>query len=87
VPLLVGAIGKFGFPATSIGAALVIVILAIPAILIWVGQPPKRSLPPADAFATAPAPAVRSIAQIRRAAFGSLSFWTITVPFALLLIA
>ena len=87
VPLLVGAIGKFGFPATSIGAALVIVILAIPAILIWVGQPPKRSRPPADAFATAPAPAVRSIAQIRRAAFGSLSFWTITVPFALLLIA
>ncbi|MDH8554812.1 hypothetical protein QIH37_28115, partial [Klebsiella pneumoniae] len=33
VPLLVGAIGKFGFPATSIGAALVIMALAIPAIL------------------------------------------------------
>ena len=87
VPLLVGAIGKFGFPATSIGAALLIMLLAIPAILIWVGQPPKRMLPPADAFAATPPPAVQSIAVIRREAFGSLSFWTITVPFSLLLIA
>jgi len=87
VPLLVGAIGKFGFPATSIGAALLIMLLAIPAILIWVGQLPKRMLPPADAFATTPPPAVQSIAEIRREAFGSLSFWTITVPFSLLLIA
>ncbi len=87
VPLLVGAIGKFGFSATLIGAALVIVIVAVPAILIWVGQPPKRVLPPVDAFATEPPPAVQSIAQMRRAAFGSLSFWTITVPFAMLMIA
>jgi MFS family permease len=87
VPLLVGAIGKFGFPATLIGAALVIVTVAVPAILIWVGQPPKRTLPPADAFATEPPPVVQSIAQIRRAAFGNLSFWTITVPFAMLMIA
>jgi len=86
VPLLVGAIGKFGFSATSIGAALVMLALALPAILIWVGRPPKRALPPADAFDTAP-PAVQTIAQIRRAAFGSLPFWTITVPFALLLVA
>jgi MFS family permease len=86
VPLLVGAIGKFGFSATSIGAALVMIALALPAILIWVGRPPKRALPPVDAFDTAPS-AVQTIAQIRRAAFGSLSFWTITVPFALLLVA
>lgn len=87
VPLLVGAIGKFGFPATSVGAALVIMALAIPVILIWVGRPPKRALPPADVFAAEPAPAARSIAQIRQAAFGSLAFWTITVPFSLLLVA
>lgn len=87
VPLLVAAIGKFGFSATLIGAALVIVAVTIPVILIWVGQPPKRVLPPADAFAAEPPPAVRSIAQIRRAAFGSLQFWTITVPFAMLMIA
>lgn len=87
VPLLVGAIGKFGFSATLTGAAVVIVAIAVPAILIWVGQPPKRALPPADAFATEPPPAVQSIAQMRRAAFGDLSFWTITVPFAMLMIA
>lgn len=87
VPLLVGAIGKFGFPATSIGAALVIMLIAIPAILIWVGQPPKRALPPVDAFDTSPAPAAQSIAQLRSAAFRSLPFWTITVPFSLLLTA
>ncbi|HEX7792289.1 MAG TPA: MFS transporter [Afipia sp.] len=88
VPLLVGAIGRFGFPTTSIGAALLMVAVAVPAVLIWVGQPPvpKRALPPADACGAAPA-AVLSVAQIRHAAFGSLPFWTITVPFSLILIA
>jgi MFS family permease len=86
VPLLVAAIGKFGFSATSTGAALVMIALVVPAILIGVSQPPKRALPPVDAFDTAP-PAAQTIAQIRRAAFGSLPFWTITVPFALLLMA
>ncbi len=85
VPLLVGAIGKFGFSATSIGAALVMIALALPAILLWVGRPPKRVLP--VNIAGEASPAVQTIAQIRRAAFGSLPFWTITVPFALLLVA
>lgn len=87
VPLLVGAVGMFGFSATTIGAAVVMLALAVPAILIWVGQPPKRARPPIDAFDTAPTPVAQSAAQIRRAAFGSLPFWTITVPFALLLVA
>lgn len=90
VPLLVGAIGKFGFPATSIGAALLMVAVAVPAVLIWVGRPPvpKHALPPADARDAAPVPvAILSPAQIRHAAFGSLPFWTITVPFSLILIA
>lgn len=87
VPLLVAAIGRFGFPATSIGAALVMVALVVPAILIWVGRPPKRTRSPVDAFDPAPAPVAQSAAQMRRAAFGSLPFWTITVPFALLLVA
>lgn len=86
VPLLVGAIGRFGFAATLIGAALVIVAVAVPAILLWVGQPPKRALPPADTFDTAPS-AAPSAAQVRNAAFGDLSFWTIVIPFALVLAA
>ena len=87
VPLLVAAIGKFGFPATSFGAALVMLALVVPAVVIWVGRPPKRTLPPLDAFDPAPAPVAQSAAQMRRAAFGSLPFWTITVPFSLLLVA
>jgi MFS family permease len=84
VPLLVGAIGRFGFSATLIGAALVMIALAIPAILIWVGRPPKRA---SHALDRAGPPVAQSIAHIRRAAFGSLPFWTITIPFALLLLA
>jgi len=84
VPLLVAAIGKFGFSATLIGAALVIVALAVPAILIWVGQPPKRTAQHQGGAASA---ATQSATQIRKAAFASLSFWTIAIPFALLLIA
>lgn len=83
VPLLVGAIGKFGFSATLIGAALVIVMLAVPAILFWVGQPPRRVAQSQGVNAAA----TQSAAQIRKAAFGSLSFWTIAIPFALLLVA
>jgi MFS family permease len=87
VPLLVAAIGKFGFSATSIGAALVMLALAVPAIVIWVGRPPRPALPQQAAFGTAPASVAQSAAQLRRAAFGSLPFWTVTVPFALLLMA
>ncbi|CAN5408797.1 hypothetical protein BH10PSE10_BH10PSE10_03710 [soil metagenome] len=84
VPLLVWAIGRYGFSATSIAAALVMIALVVPAILIWVGQPPKRGQPVVAGEAPR---AVQSGAQIRHAAFRSLPFWTITVPFALLLVA
>jgi MFS family permease len=87
VPLLVAAIDRFGFSATTIGAALVMLTLVVPVVLIWVGRPPKRALPPLDAFDPAPAPVAHSAAQLRSAAFGKLPFWTITVPFALLLMA
>lgn len=84
VPLLVSAVGIFGLPATSIGAALVMLALGIPGILIWVGRPPKRA---AASTVSGAAPVALSIAQIRSAAFRDLSFWTITVPFALLMVA
>ena len=84
VPLLVWAIARYGFSTTSIIAGLVMIMLAVPAILIWVGRPPQRK--PLMASGTAVS-ATQSAAQIRNAAFGSLPFWTITVPFALLLLA
>jgi cyanate permease len=83
VPLLVTAIGAFGFSATLIGAAGVMIALAVPALLIFVGDPPRPVRPPGAAAPVAAA----SAAQIRATAFRSLPFWTVTVPFALVLVA
>src|SRR5229473_4494122 len=40
VPLLVAAIGYFGFSGAMIAAAIVMIGLMVPVILIFVGQPP-----------------------------------------------
>ncbi|MBI3701655.1 MAG: MFS transporter [Afipia sp.] len=86
VPLLVAAIGKFGFVGTQLVAGVVMVAVAIPAILLWVGGPPKKALPPLDALDPMPSVA-RSAAQIRSEAFRTLPFWTIVIPFASVLLA
>ncbi|MGN6286597.1 MAG: MFS transporter [Afipia sp.] len=87
VPLMVGAIGAMGFANTVMTVAAVILVLALPAIALWVGHPPGRAMPPTDAFDTRPAPQAQSAGAIRAMAFRSLSFWTITIPFALALVA
>ena len=40
VPLLVAAIGRFGFPGAMVAAAATMLVLIIPVILIFVGRPP-----------------------------------------------
>src|ERR1700730_11396390 len=42
VPLLVAAIGRFGFSGAMISAAIAMLFWGIPVILIFVGQPPDR---------------------------------------------
>src|SRR5437764_13587442 len=42
VPLLVAAIGRFGFSGAMIAAAITMLVLMIPVILIFVGRPPQR---------------------------------------------
>src|SRR5258708_3684145 len=42
VPLLVAAIGGFEFSGALISAAAVMLLLMVPIILIFVGQPPRR---------------------------------------------
>ena len=86
IPLMVWAIGKFGFAPTLIAASLIMIAIAVPAILAWVGEPPKKSLPPIDALDSKPSVALTA-ARIRREAFATLSFWTIVVPFALVLLS
>src|ERR1700710_113282 len=42
VPLIVTAIGRFGFPDAMIAAAIVMVVLLVPVIVVCVGHPPDR---------------------------------------------
>src|SRR5882757_6026724 len=43
VPLLVAAIGSFGFSGAMIAAAIAVVVLMVPVIFIFVGKPPVGS--------------------------------------------
>lgn len=80
VPLMVIAIQSYGFQATmQIGAMLVLIVM-VPAILFGMSQPP--ALVQTSGAAAQPQ---QSSTAVRAAAFRSLPFWTISVPFALVL--
>jgi MFS family permease len=85
VPLLVAAIGHFGFSGAVTTAALVMIALLVPVILLVVGHPPDReriAAMPAAASANDP-----SSLQIRSMAFRDVAFLTLTIAFALVLFA
>jgi MFS family permease len=82
VPLLVAAIGYFGFPGAMVTAAIVMLVLMIPMILIFVGRPPVRDTPAELAALEAPSPS-----RIRRQALRDLAFLSVSIAFALVLFA
>jgi MFS family permease len=82
VPLLVAGIGYFGFPGAMIAAAIVMVVLMVPVILIFVGRPPVLAHTVATAEADAPSPT-----QIRAKAFRDVAFLSVSSAFALVLFA
>ena len=83
VPLLVIAVGRFGFPGAMIAAAIAIVLLVVPVVLIFVGQPPHHLSAAAVAMAQdAPSPT-----QIRRRALRDIGFLSVSIAFALVLFA
>jgi MFS family permease len=83
VPLLVAAIGAFGFPGALMLAAAVMLVLMVPIILIFVGQPPRR-----DSVVTGPAAAdAPSPTRIRSKALRDVAFLTVSIAFALVLFA
>jgi predicted MFS family arabinose efflux permease len=84
VPLLVAAIGHFGFPGAMVVAAAVAVVLMVPVILIFVGRPP---LHPNAAAARASAADAPSATQIRARAFRDIGFLSVSASFALVLFA
>ena len=82
VPLMVTAIGRFGFAQAMIVAAGVMLVVMIPVILLFVGHPPGRSIAAVQAAADAP-----SASQIRKRAFRDVGFLTVSIAFALVLFA
>ena len=82
VPLLVIAIARFGFSTAMTIAAVVMVALVVPAVLLLVGRPPLQS--PGVAVAAAGAP---SATQIRAHALRHIGFLSVTIAFALVLFA
>jgi predicted MFS family arabinose efflux permease len=81
VPLLVAAIGAFGFPKALMSAAIVMLVLMVPVILIFVGRPPGH------AGAGSVAPGAPSASRIRTQAFRDVGFLTVSIAFALVLFA
>src|SRR3954462_7127100 len=72
VPLIVAAIGHFGFPGAMIAAAVVMVVLMVPVILIFVGKPPISAGAVAAVSADAP-----SATRIRAQAFRDIAFLSV----------
>jgi predicted MFS family arabinose efflux permease len=83
VPLIVAAIGYFGFADAVITAAIVMVVLLVPVIVIFVGHPPDR-IGAVVASAAADAP---SATRIRAQAFRDIAFLSVSIAFALVLFA
>ncbi len=82
VPLLVMAIGHVGFSAAMISAAVTMLVLIIPIVLIFVGRPPVRGRVTELAVVEAP-----STSKIRALAFRDVAFLTVSIAFALVLFA
>ncbi len=82
VPLMVAAIGYFGFSRAMIVAAAAMLVVMIPVILVFVGQPPIGGSHARGAAITA-LPASR----IRAQAFRDAAFLTVCIAFALVLFA
>ena len=82
VPLMVMAIGYFGFSGAMIASAVVMVAVMVPVILFFVGRPPVHSSTGAVEAADAPSPT-----QIRARAFRDLGFLSVSTAFALVLFA
>src|SRR3984893_1218379 len=83
VPLLVAAIGSFGFAGAMIAGAMVMLALMIPVILFFVGSPPARG-GNATESAKAKAP---SASQMRARALRDVAFLSVSIAFALVLFA
>jgi MFS family permease len=82
VPLLVAAIGYFGFAGGMMAAAIALVVVMVPIVLIFVGTPPVPEHMSVAVAADAPSPT-----QIRARACRDIAFLSVSAAFALVLFA
>jgi MFS family permease len=82
VPLLVAAIASFGFSTAMILAAVTMLGVMIPVILIFVSRPPERGDVAQLAAAEVPSPS-----RIRARALRDAAFLSVAIAFALVLFA
>ena len=82
VPLLVVAIDLFGFAGAMMSAAIAMLALTIPVIVIFVGRPPDRRVE-----TELPVPEAASASRIRALALRDVAFLTVSIAFALVLCA
>jgi MFS family permease len=83
VPLMVAAIGHFEFSGAMIVAAVTMVVLLVPVILIFIGRSPDRM----GVVVTSAAADAPSASRIRGLAFRDISFLSVSIAFALVLFA
>jgi MFS family permease len=84
-PLLLLLVGAIGFTRAMLSAAAVMVVVLVPVVLAWVALAPAETAPspsPHGEASIADAAPLSRLALLREEAF-----WTVTVPFALALLA
>jgi MFS family permease len=81
-PLMIAAIGQFGFSRAMTVSAVVMVVLMVPVILLCVGRPPALA-----GIGAVDAPDAPSPRQIRARAFRDIGFLSVSSAFALVLFA
>ena len=83
-PSLVYLVERFGFAAAMLTGTAVMVAVLVPVAIAWIGPPSGREDRLIRSHAeTASAPSDISRAQLMR----RVAFWTISIPFALALVA
>jgi MFS family permease len=85
-PLLVLLVERFGFAAAMLTAMAVMVLVLVPVAIAWIGPPPATGSAETNVSSQAripSAPGDVSRAKLMR----SMALWTISIPFALALVA
>ena len=88
-PLLLLLVEKIGFPAAMLTATAIMVVVLVPVVVLWTGpRPPISGLPERLTRDRSPLQTPDTQTNISRAiVVRRLAFWTISVPFALALMA